>query len=161
MSEAHDVVPASEMIDEEREARLRVEVYLAPVYNDPLNDDRKLSIRGATKAMKMSVNTLYKYGLEKRLEAAQNHRTTKRAEAGIGTGSATDKAMSRLRDERDHWKKQYEDLLEAHIHLQHALRLEPGVDIERVLSRRLPKAVRNAPGRGRRKGRKGTPRGAV
>jgi hypothetical protein len=133
---------------EEQEARQRLEAYIAPVYADPLNDTRKLSIRGACKAIGMSVNTLYKYGLEKRVEEAEKHRAEKRQRAGVGKGSATDQALARLRAERDEWKDLYEALLEAHINLQHALRLEPGVNMERVLKRHLPKAVRNAPGRG-------------
>lgn len=135
---------------EEQEARQRLEAYIAPVYADPLNDTRKLSIRGVCKAIGMSVNTLYKYGLEKRVEEAEKHRAEKRQRAGVGKGSATDQALARLRAERDEWKGKYEALLEAHINLQHALRLEPGVNMERVLKRHLPKAVRNAPGRASR-----------
>lgn len=145
---------------EEQEARQRIEVYLAPVYADPLNDTRKLSIRGACKAVGMSVNTLYKYGLDKRLVEAEQHCAEKRKTAGVGKGSATDQALARLRAEPDEWKEKYEALLEAHINLQHALGLEPGVNMERVLKRHLPKAVRNAPGRGGRK-RSGSTRGTA
>lgn len=142
---------------EEQEARQRLETYIAPVYADPLNDTRKLSIRGACKAIGMSVNTLYKYGLDKRLEEAEQHRAEKRQRAGVGKGSATGQALARLRAERDEWKGKYEALLEVHINLQHALRLEPGVNMERVLKRHLPKAVRNAPG-GRAARRRGVSR---
>jgi hypothetical protein len=137
----------------EQEARQRLEAYIAPVYADPLKDTRKLSIRGACEAIGMSVNTVYKYGLDKRLEEAKEHRAgerereRERERVKVGTGSAKDQALARLRAERDEWKSKYEALLEAHINLQHALRLEPGVNMERVLKRHLPKAVRNAPGR--------------
>jgi hypothetical protein len=133
----------------EQEARQRLETYIAPAYADPVNDTRRLSIRGACKAVGMSPNTLYKYGLDKRLEEAEEHRKQQRG--GVKKGSATDQALARLRAERDEWKGKYEGLLQAHVNLQHALRLEPGVNMERVLKRHLPKAVRNAPGRGRRR----------
>ncbi len=47
---------------------------------------RRLSIRGACKAIEMSVNTLYTYGLDKRLEEAEQHRAEKRQRAGVGKG---------------------------------------------------------------------------
>lgn len=129
----------------EQAARQRLEAYIAPAYADPLNDTRELSLRGACKAMGMSANTFNKYGLGKRLEEAKEHRKQHRGR--VTKGSATDQALARLRAERDEWKGKYEALLEAHVNLQHALRLEPGVNMERVLKRHLPKAVRNAPGR--------------
>lgn len=138
----------------EQAARQRLEAYIAPAYADPLNDTRELSLRGACKAMGMSANTIYKYGLGKRLEEAEEHRKQQRN--GVKKGSATDQALARLRAERDEWKSKYEALLEAHINLQHALRLEPNVNMERVLKRHMPKVVRNAPGRG-----SGRRRGAV
>ena len=141
-------------INDEENARLRVEAYLAPVYADPLNDDRKLSIRGVAKAIKMSVNTLYKYRLEDRVAEAEEHRKMKRVEAGVERGSAATKALSRAHAEREKWRERYENLLERYINLQHGLRLEPSVNIERVLERTLPKAVRDAPGNGRRGGRR-------
>ena len=74
----------------EQEARNRLEAYLKPIYADPLNDERKLSARGACAAMGMSYNTLVKYGLEKRLVAAQEHRDSKRAEAWMEPAAPVD-----------------------------------------------------------------------
>jgi hypothetical protein len=143
---------------EEREARLRIEAYLASVYDDPLRDERPLSVRGACKQLGMSPNTLYKYNLEERLAAAAAYRNGERKKARIGKNSHSEKALDRLRAERDEWRQKYDALLETFTHLKYSIQMEPGIDIERVLARRLPKAVRNAPGKGRRNSRRDQPR---
>lgn len=135
---------------EERRARERLEQYLAPVYESPLLDERALSVRGVCKQLGMSPNTLYKYQLDQMLAAAERFRTAQRQKAGIDRGSHTERALQRLKAERDEWERKYHNLLEDYVNLQHSIRLEPNVDLERVLKRRLPKAVRDAPGRSAR-----------
>jgi hypothetical protein len=141
---------ASKTSTDEQEARRRIEAYIAPVYDAPIESDRPLSVRGACKQLGMSPNTLYKYGLDQRLAAAEGFRTAERQKSGAEDGSRTQRTLQRLKTERDEWKEKYEKLLEAHVHLQHAIQMEPGVNMERVLARRLPKAIRSAPGKGRR-----------
>jgi hypothetical protein len=95
----------------------------------------------------MSPNTLYKYGLDKVLDAAEEFRARARQKAGLHQGSRTERALRQVKAERDEWERKYHNLLEDYISLQHSIRLEPNVDIERVLRRRLPKPVRDAPAR--------------
>lgn len=130
----------------------KLDDYLRPVLAEPLTDERSLSIRHVCKVVGCSSKTLYARGLHRRVRVTQEFRAAARRKAGVGRDTRTGAQIQRLQEQRDAWKKRYEDLLEAFVNLQYAVRLVPGVDMEVLLKTSMPKPNRSRPG-GRSRGR--------
>ena len=123
MSNEKQAHPVPESDPKKRECRDAIAAYVAPAFETPLEDDRRLSLRDFRKKYGFSNDTIYAVGGNKRIQAAKAFRKEQRAAKEVGqTGRPVDE-----------YRQRYENLLEKWLLMVDYLNREKDIDIESIL----------------------------
>lgn len=104
--------------------------FVRPVIADPIGDDRKLTIRGFREQSGLGNDTIYKYGLNRRIQRVHRWRQRRRGEDAGRAGTKKHQQLQRARTERDDFREKYERLLEKWVTLKAILRDHRDIDVE-------------------------------
>lgn len=121
----------------------QVETYLKPVFDDPAGSEVRPSMRGYLDTFGGSMNTLKKYGLDKRFEEAQA--AVRRARENH-SGSRKDERIRELKERVQELEAERDAAWAQVASLCHAMHREAKtVDIVKALKSTIPKPDRSQP----------------
>jgi hypothetical protein len=131
---------------EQTRVRSRVEEYLRE-YGETPQPRQRLSAAHVARELHISRDTLRKYDLSALIREAGRDVSRSKPRRTVDQRLVDAMAEAAL------WKSRYEELARDHTVLVNYLKNSPSIDIDAVLSRSLPKAMRASPG-GRRRFRR-------
>ena len=132
-------------VAEETRVRAKVEAFLKD-YSVLDQPPRRLSIAYVARELHISRDTLRKYKIDMLIRGAAQKPKGKRRRT-------VDQRLVDALEEAVQWKARYKALACDHVVLVNYLKHSPSIDVDAILSRSLPKAMRASPAGRRRFGR--------
>jgi hypothetical protein len=139
---------------ERQNAIARVELYLAPCFESPLDDDRPLSVAAISKALAISPATIKKHGLDARIREALALRHKVRPRSENMEVSRLRERIAKLEMELAKSRARYDRVLEMYTRIEFHLRQSAIVDLDALLKTAIPRPARFQPSLGRKSGRR-------